>query len=186
MAMPTVLLLKGPFTADDFERLASTGILREDDRVELINGQVVEMSPIGDRHAHCVRRLNWLLTDRLGRTARVDVQNPVVLGEHDVPQPDLIVLRPRPDANRNHPGPSDILLAVEVSDTGLDRDRDIKLPRYAQAGVREVWLVNLPEDQIEIHRAPAGDGYGIVEVKRQGQSLSPLFAPQLVVEVAEI
>src|ERR1700694_2937212 len=99
-------LLKGPFTVDTYQRLAELGVLREDDRVELIDGQVVAMTPIGDRHASCVRRLNRLFARHVLAVAIVDVQNTVVLGEHDAPQPDLALLKPRADAYRKHPRPS--------------------------------------------------------------------------------
>ncbi len=114
-----VRLLKGPFTVDDYQRLAELGVLREDDRVELIAGQVVEMTPIGDRHASCVRRLSRLLARTLLDVAVIDVQNPVVLGEHDAPQPDLVLLKPRADAYPKHPRATDILLVIEVADTTL-------------------------------------------------------------------
>jgi len=129
-------LLKGPFTVASYQRLAELGVLREDDRVELIDGQVVEMSPIGDRHASCVRRLNRRLSRDLRDVALVDVQNPVVLDEYDAPQPDLAVLKPRADGYTKHPRAADTLLVIEVSDTSVAYDRDIKIPLYARLEFR--------------------------------------------------
>ncbi len=133
MALPP---LKGPFTVDTYQRLGELGILGEDDRVELIDGQVVEMSPIGDRHASCVRRLNGLFARQLLDVAVIDVQNPVVLGRRDAPQPDVTLLVPRADAYPHHPRAQDILLVIEVADTTVAYDRDVKLPLYARVGIR--------------------------------------------------
>jgi Uma2 family endonuclease len=136
-------VLRGPFTVDAYQRLAELGGLAEDARVELVAGQVVEMSPIGDRHASCVRRLARLLPRTVFDAALLDVQNPVVLGQHDAPQPDLALLRRRAatvresfrDAYPKHPRADVILLVIEVADTTVACDRDIKMPLYARAGI---------------------------------------------------
>src|SRR5438876_10314467 len=111
--------LKGPFTVDTYQRLGELGILGEDDRVELIDGQVVEMTPIGDRHASCVRRLINLFAPNLRDVAVLDAQNPIVLGSHDSPQPDLTLLHRRLGGYATHPRAADVLLVVEVADTSL-------------------------------------------------------------------
>lgn len=169
-----VRLLKGPFTVDDYQRLAELGVLREDDRVELIAGQVVEMTPIGDRHASCVRRLIRLLSQIVLDAAVLDVQDPVVLGEHDAPQPDVTLLRPRGDAYPSHPRAADILLVIEVADTSVAYDRDIKIPLYARAGIPEAWLVDLPAERIEVYRDPVGGRYAAVQTVSHGDLLHPL------------
>ncbi len=131
----------------------------EDDRVELIDGQVVEMSPIGDRHASCVRRLNGLFARQLLDVAVIDVQNPVVLGRRDAPQPDVTLLVPRADAYPHHPRAQDILLVIEVADTTVAYDRDVKLPLYARVGIPEAWLVDLERDRARgrpLHQRPRG------------------------------
>jgi len=179
-------LLKGPFTVASYQRLAELGVLREDDRVELIDGQVVEMSPIGDRHASCVRRLNRRLSRDLRDVALVDVQNPVVLDEYDAPQPDLAVLKPRADGYTKHPRAADTLLVIEVSDTSVAYDRDIKIPLYARAGIPEAWLVDLPADAIAVYREPAGGEYTSVWVVSRGDTLSPLHFPRGTVSADEI
>src|SRR5437667_11273656 len=126
--------LKGPFTVDTYQRLGELGILGGADRVELIDGQVVEMSPIGDRHASCVRRLIGLFARRLLDVAVVDVQNPVVLGQRDAPQPDVTLLEPRADGYPHHPRAQDILLVIGVADTTVAYHRDDTLTLYARRG----------------------------------------------------
>jgi len=179
-------LLKGPFTVDSYQRLAELGVLRENDRVELIAGQVVEMSPIGDRHASCVRRLNQLFSRSLVGTAIVDVQNPVVLGEYDAPQPDVVLLKPRSDAYRRHPRSTDILLVIEVSDTTLAYDRDIKMPLYARAGIPEAWLIDLAADRIDVYRDPLAGQYASARPVARGDAVRPLQFPGVTVAVDEI
>jgi hypothetical protein len=183
MALP---LLKGPFTVAAYQRLGELGVLREDDRVELISGQVVEMTPIGDAHASCVRRLSRLFSRHLLEVAIIDVQNPVVLGPHDAPQPDLTLLRPRADAYPSHPRSRDTLLVVEVADSSVGYDRDIKIPRYARAGVPEVWLVDLAADRIEVYRQPAAERYAYVRAASRGEMLSPLHFPNVTLATDEI
>ena len=121
------------FTTTEYDRMAEAGVLGEDDRVELIEGEILEMSPMGRRHAACVDRLTRLLVRGVGDAAIVRVQNPIVLSDHNEPQPDLALLRPRVDFyTAEHPGPEDALLVVEVSDSSVEYDRQIKVPLYAQ------------------------------------------------------
>jgi Uma2 family endonuclease len=172
---------------DDYYRMAEVGILGPDDRVELLDGQVVEMSPIGRRHAASVRRLNQRLSQLLGDKGLIDVQNPVRLGERSEPQPDVTVLKPRADAYATrHPQPDDVLLLIEVADTTLERDLEIKLPLYARAGIPEVWVVDLPGDGIRTHRHPVGEEYMDVRVARRGETLTPVLLPGVTVSVDEI
>jgi Uma2 family endonuclease len=146
------------FTAEEYHRMGEAGILRRDERVELIYGEVVEMNPIGSRHAACVRELNWLLGRQLGDEFRVDVQNPVRLDQGLEPQPDLAVVRAR-DYRGSLPTPEDVLLLIEVADTSPAYDRSVKLPMYAEAGIREVWIVDLMGQSIERHTGVFGEGY---------------------------
>jgi len=179
-------LLKGPFTVDGYQRLAELGVLREDARVELIAGQVVEMSPIGDRHASCVRRLIGVFARRLVDVAVIDAQNPVVLSRHDAPQPDLALLRPRADAYPQHPRAGDILLMIEVADSTVTYDRDIKMPLYARAGIPEAWLVNLPADRIDVYRDPVGGQFATVRPVSRGDLLTALHFPNVTFRADEI
>ena len=174
------------FTVDEYHRMAEAGILAPDDRVELIDGQVVEMSPIGASHAACVRRLNRLFGRLLSDVAMVDVQNPIVLGARDQPQPDLTVLRPREDGYREHPRAADLLLVIEVSDSSRAYDRDVKLPLYARAGIAEVWIVDLDGERIEAYRDAGLGGYRDVRVVSRGEILSPSAFPDVAVAVSEV
>jgi Uma2 family endonuclease len=173
------------FTVHDYHRMGEAGILHEDDRVELIEGELVEMAAIGTHHFSCVNRLNRLLVMSVGDEAIVSVQNPVRLNERTEPQPDLTVIRPR-DYAESLPFPEDVLLLIEVSDTTLAYDRNVKLPLYSRAGIGEVWIANLPAETIEQHTAPSANGYRHTEHKRRGQKLRPAALPNLTPTVDEI
>ena len=166
------------FTVHDYHRMGEVGILHEDDRVELIEGDLVEMAAIGTRHFTCVNGLNRLLVRNVDDEAIVSVQNPVRLNEHTEPQPDLAVIRPR-DYRLSLPGPEDVLLLIEVSDTTLAYDRNVKLPLYARAGIREVWIVDLAGEVIERHNYPSPDGYRSLQRARRGQSIESSALPDL-------
>ena len=160
--------------------MVQAGILGEDDRVELLEGEIVEMAPIGSGHAACVDRLTHLLVRQFAEKAIIRVQNPVHLGERSEPQPDLALLRSRPDFYaKAHPGPEDILLLVEVAETSVELDRDVKLPLYARAGVPEVWLVDLPGERIEVYRKPTPQGYQEVRQVRRGDRVAPQAFPDI-------
>jgi hypothetical protein len=179
-------VFRGPFTVEAYQRLAQVGILREEARVELIGGQVVEMTPLGDRHAACVRRLARRLFHDLHDRAIVDVQHPVWLDEYDLPQPDLVVLQPRPDLYPNHPRAAAVLLIIEVADTTLTYDRNVKLPLYARSGIPEAWLVDLQADQIQVYREPGGEQYVQVRLVSRGDTVTALCAPDLRLSANEI
>lgn len=167
--------------------MAQAGILSEDDRVELLEGEIVEMSPIGSRHAACVRHLNRFFSRELGERAIIDIQNPVRLGERSEPQPDVVLLRPRPDLYAAfHPGPADVLLVVEVAETSAAVDRQVKLPLYASAGIPEVWLVNLVSEGMEVCRNPSSQGYREVQQVGRGAYVSPQAFPDLQLPVDDI
>ena len=160
----------------DFQRMAETGILTPDARVELIDGAIFDMAPIGKTHASVVNRLNSLLAQAAGADAIVAVQNPILLDDQSQPQPDLALLRWRDDYYKSAlPGPGDILLLIEVADSSLDHDRNRKLPLYARSGVAEVWLIDLIEHRIECHRLPGPDGY--VDVRFIDASAAPDALP---------
>lgn len=166
--------------------MGEAGILREDERVELIEGEILEMAAAGSRHAAGVKRLNRLFS-RLGDRAVVSVQDPLQLSETSVPEPDLVLLRPRPDFYASgHPTPGDVFLVVEVSDTSLAYDRDVKLPLYAEAGVPEVWLVDLVERTVWVCRNPGGRRYQDVRPVGRDERLAPLAFPDLTLPVAEV
>lgn len=173
-------LLTYRFTVDEYHRMAEAGILGEDDRVELIDGQVAPMSPIGSRHAGTIIRLNRLFVTGLRNRALVSVQNPVRLGEHDEPQADLAILRPRSDDYAIRlPEAADVLLLVEVADSSLERDRDLKAPLYARAGIPEYWVWDLVHQQVLVHRDPTPEGYISVETVGPEDALGPAAFPDL-------
>lgn len=180
-------LLKGPFTVDDYYRLAECGILHEDDRVELIDGQVVQMTPIGASHAGRVNFLSDVLGTLVGKEGLVTVQNPVTLGTRSQPQPDLLVVRRLPEFfGEKLPRPADVLLLIEVADSSIDYDRDVKVPLYARAGIPEVWLCNLPGDVPEVYREPGPEGYRDVRVLRRGDTVTASRLPVVSLAVADV
>ena len=179
-----VSLQRRSFTADEFERMAEAGIFGEDERLELLDGEIVAMSPIGSRHVWCVNRLNRAF-GRLGESVMISVQNPVRLGERSTPQPDLAILRPEASEDRL-PGPADVFLVVEVASSSAAEDRDVKAPLYARARIGELWIVDLDAERLEVYRDPSPSGYRLVQVFGRGQQISPLFAPDFEVEVDEI
>lgn len=183
----SVQLEKRLFTVDEYYRMAEAGILGKDDRVELIAGEIVKMSPIGSPHASCVKRLNRLFSVRLGDRVILSVQDPVRLSERTEPQPDIALLIPRADFYfQRHPQAEEVLLIIEVSDTTIEYDREVKIPLYAAAGIVEVWIVSLAEELIEIYRQPLVNGYAEVQQFRRGENVSPLSFSDVVLSVDEV
>ncbi|NIP57062.1 MAG: Uma2 family endonuclease [Gemmatimonadetes bacterium] len=183
----SVELQRRLFTVDEYHAMARAGVLNEDDRVELIEGEVVRMTPIGSRHAACVKRLIRLFSDRVGEEAILGIQDPVRLSGLSEPEPDVALLQPRDDFYEDgHPRPEDLLLLVEVSETSQAYDRDVKLPLYARSGVPEVWLVDLERGEVEVHRSPTGDGYADSERVGPGHALRPRSLPDAEFGVSEI
>lgn len=159
------------FTATEYNRMVESGILAEDDRVELIEGEIIEMSPTGSRHAACVNRLNMLLSSQVGESFIVSVQNPIRVGDYSEPEPDLAVLRWRRDYYEQElPQPRDALLVIEVADTSVEIDRDVKIPLYARAEIPVSILVDLTKKVIEVSSEPANGQYQTVEIFRAGDS----------------
>jgi Uma2 family endonuclease len=171
-------IVRRRFTVHDYHRMGEAGILYEDDRVELIEGEIVEMAAIGTGHFTCVNGLTRLLVRGVGDAAIVSVQHPLRLDEHTEPQPDLTVLRVR-DYRESLPKPEDVLLLIEVSDTTLSYDRGVKLPLYARAGIREVWIVDLVGEVIERHIDASADGYRGFEKVRRGGKIESAAPPEL-------
>ena len=182
-----IQLLRRRFTVGDYDRMIDAGILAEDDRVELLEGDIVEMAPIGSRHAACVNRLTQAFSRQAGGRFIVAVQNPVRLGEFSEPQPDLAILRARADFySESHPGPEDILLLVEVSDASAEYDREVKVPAYGTASIPEVWLVDLASGAVEVYREPVTGGYGSVHVAAAEGQVSPRALPDLTLQVSAV
>jgi Uma2 family endonuclease len=167
--------------------MAENGVLTEDDRVELIDGEIIDMAPIGELHFGHVNRFNGVFSRLFSDHAVVHIQNPVRLGRHREPQPDVVLLKPREDYYASKmPTPDDVLLLVEVADSSLDYDRNTKVPLYAEAGIVEYWLVNLVEDHILVYRDPSPSGYGVVQVLRRGDVIRPLAFPDVDIAVSDL
>jgi Uma2 family endonuclease len=173
-------------TVDEYHRMGDVGILTKDDRVELIEGELVAMTPIGTEHIASSNALNRLLVLAVGDRGIVSVGNPVRLNRHSEPQPDFSVLRPDGHYRTAMPRPEDTLLAVEVANTSLDYDRTVKLALYATSGIPEVWIVNLAAEMVEVYRSPAGDGYTVVTYAGRSDSLTIGAFPGVVIPVVGI
>ena len=175
------------FTAEEFQRMGKAGIFRQGARLELIEGEIIEMSPIGSPHAACVNFLSRLLNRLFGDDHIVATQNPIRLSDFSEPQPDVALLRWRDDFYRGaHPTPEDVLLIVEVADTTLIADRTVKIPLYARAGVAEAWVVNIPEERVEIYSDPSGGAYQRAEVFGRGAGARSHTIEGLAVKVGEL
>lgn len=145
--------------------MAERGAFGPEERVELIDGEIIEMSPIGSKHARVVDYLAEFLVRRLGDAVIVRIQNPIIVGDLSEPQPDISILRRREDRYRDaHPEGSDVLAVIEVSDSTVAFDRSRKFPRYAAAGIPEAWLVDLESEHVEIHSMPKESAYGLVKI----------------------
>ena len=183
MAVP---IRKRLLTNEEYHQMVEAGILAERERVELIHGEVLEMTPIGNRHAACLRRLLRLLAPALGPDAMLDAQNPLHLPEErSEPQPDLVLLRARDDGYASGPpAAADVLLVVEIADSSLVYDLDVKVPLYARCGIPEVWLVDLAGGAVVIHRDPAAGSYRGIQTLRRGDRLIPqaLLGARLAVD----
>jgi Uma2 family endonuclease len=167
--------------------MGEAGVLTEDDRVELLDGAIIRMSTIGPPHASTVARLTVFLVRRFGKHATVWVQNPIVLDRWSEPQPDLCLLAPRANFYADvHPRPRDVLLGVEVMASSRAYDRDLKLPLYAKAELREVWLVDLKAQTIAVYRRPALRGYREERTYAPGETITPLGFPRARVRVKDI
>jgi Uma2 family endonuclease len=173
------------FTVVTYEKMIDLGIHSENDRVELIRGEIVAKTAIPDAHIACVDRLTELLFLSVGRTAKLSIQNPVRLSDSE-PEPDVVLKRPRID-HYGKPGPEDILLLIEVAETSLEYDREVKRPLYAEAGIAEFWIVNLIDHCLEVHRQPQPDGnYADVRTLRSGESIELAALPGVTLAVADV
>ena len=167
--------------------MAEAGILTEKDRVELLNGEIIALPPIGSWHAGHVNRFNRILLPALLQRAVVSIQGPVRLSDESEPEPDVMLLKPREDDyTGGHPGPEDVLLLIEVADTSVEYDRGTKLSAYARAGIREVWILIRAERRIYVYTGPSVGGYANVRGVGRGQSIAPNAFPDMVLEVDKV
>ena len=175
------------FTVDDYYRMGETGILGENDRTELIEGEIIEMSPIGDPHMLSVNRATMIFARGIGAKAVASVQNPAFMDQFNLPQPDVVLIRPREDFyGGGKPYPEDVVLLIEISDSSLRFDRKVKVPIYARSGIREVWIVDLQNSAIHVHREPKDKGYLSVETKGRDEVVSPQAFPDFAIKVSEL
>ena len=176
------------FTSAEYQVMGDTGILTRDDRVELIEGEIVLMPPMLNPHASILRRLDRLFMRLLTEDqATVQCQCPIYLPNDQEPEPDLVLLRPRPDFYyQAHPMPQDVLLALEVSESTLRYDRAVKAPLYALHRIPEYWIVNIPGQAIEVHRSPDLGAYRETAVLTHGSTLTPLTFPHLSIPASDI
>jgi Uma2 family endonuclease len=180
----SVQIVRHPFTVADFARMREAGILTEDDRVELIDGEVRAMSPIGPIHAAIVKRLNTLLSRSLPDTLILSVQDPIHLNDYSEPQPDLAVLQYRDDFYAQaHPVADDVLLVIEVSDTTVEYDRDEKLQRYASANIAEAWLIDVNSLVVEQYTQPRNGKYLMKKLVERGDVIAAQSIPMLQLAV---
>jgi Uma2 family endonuclease len=174
-------------TVAEYYRMGETGILPQEARVELIDGEIIDMPPIGSPHAGTVDYMADVLRSACRGQAIVRIQNPIFLDLHSEPQPDIALLRPRPDFYRSsHPTPADVFLIVEVADTSLAYDTQIKLPLYARHGVPEVWLVDLSNRRFIVHRTPTAAGFQDVQTLSDLSAITPLLLPGVTIDLSDL
>lgn len=167
--------------------MAEVGLIPRGARVELLDGQIVDMMPFGPFHSGVVNRLNALFSKRLSGPWIVIAQNPIRLNSSSEPQPDLMLVKERADFYaRSHPGPDDVFLLIEVADSSLEIDHTEKLPIYGKAGIAEVWIVNLQERQLEVYRDPHFTGYATTTILRTGDHAAPAAFPDAQISIAEL
>jgi Uma2 family endonuclease len=175
------------FTADEYQRMGAAGILHEDERIELIEGEILQMAAIGSRHSACVDRYTYEFATRASGRYIVRVQSSFRLSPNSEPEPDIILLRPKADFYASAlPGPADVLLIVEVCDSSLEYDRDVKLPLYAAAGIAEAWLTDLSLEVVLQFVGPNVDGYRHMTRYRRGEALVCTAVPDLTIRVDDL
>lgn len=175
------------FSAAEFERMGEAGVFTKDARLELIEGEIIEMSPTGSRHAACVKFLSRFLNRTASDIALVSTHDPLRLDDFSEPEPDIALLRLRVDFYRDaHPTPADVLLIIEVADTTLAYDRQVKTPLYAKAGIEEAWIINLTEEQIKVYSGLADGAYQTTVNFRRGEEARSQTIPALAVSVADV
>ena len=175
-----------PITVAQYYQMLADGILHEDDRVELIEGELHWMTPIGSPHAASVKTLARTFIQYLDQQAVVGIQDPIHLDDHSEPQPDISLARWRPDYYRaGHPTPADLLLLIEVSDSTLKEDRR-KAQLYARFGIPEYWIVNLLDNMLEVYTDPQAGQYRRQVLHRRGAQVAPLAFPELLIAVDDV
>jgi Uma2 family endonuclease len=183
----SAIAVRHAFTVDEWHRMGEAGLFGDSARMEVLDWEVIEMSPIGSPHASCVARLTFLLIEAVGSRALIFPQSPVALDPYSEPQPDIAALAPRPEGySRSHPDPSEIRLLIEVADSTLAFDRDVKSRVYARSGVRQTWIVDLAGDQVLVMGSPGPDGYRRVDASSRSGELEIESLAGVRLSVAEV
>lgn len=177
-------VFKKRFTVNDYHRMVDAGILGEGDRVELIRGEVLQMSPIGPPHNGAILRANHALSRMVGERALVSVQGAIRLDQYNEPQPDLCLLRLAPDFyTSRHDEPADILLIIEVADSSLEYDQTIKLQLYAETGIPDYWISDISGGRVLAYSSPQGRAYRSVRELRRGETIAPQLLPDCQIPI---
>ena len=184
-APPQTRPMRRRFTVAEYFAMAEAGILHEDERIELIDGEIIVMSPINHPHRQSVNWADRLLNSAVGERAMVQVQAPIELDDSSAPQPDIAVLRLRPVGDFTPVTPDEVYFLVEVADSSLAFDRGTKLARYAAAGIPEVWIANLVNRQVEAHSNPVDGVYRNVLIVHAGATVSPQAFPDVTLAVSD-
>jgi Uma2 family endonuclease len=183
-AIMPVAITRRLFDADEYHKMGQAGILSRDDRVELIDGEILAMTPIGPRHSAAVNRATRQLVRIVGDHAIAQVQSSVRLSRFNEPEPDIVLLGPRSDFYASHlPGAPDIFLIIEIAESSLDYDREVKSRIYARAGVREYWLVDLVVRTVSCYSEAHEGAYAASRQAAAGQSIAPTVLPQCAIPV---
>jgi Uma2 family endonuclease len=178
---------KHPISAEEYLRMGEAGVFAPEARLELIEGEIIEMAPIGPPHLSRVNKLNKLFVQRVGDRAIVSVQNSLVIAERSVPQPDVVLLAPREDEySRSMPRASDVLLVVEVSDSTLKFDLRTKVPLYARCGIAEAWVVDVNDRVVHVFREPGEDGYRSSASLKAGQAVACAALPDVRIQIDQL
>jgi len=185
--MSATSVLKRLFTVKEYYLMYESGVFANGERVELIRGEIIKMAAIGRRHAACVDRCNDVFAYKLGKKVLIRIQNPLALDNTSEPEPDVLLLKRKVDYYESgHPRPADVFLLIEVADSTIDSDRELKIPIYAEDGITEVWLIDINSACIEAYRNPTAEGYQDIQKFYRGQNLSILAFPDLSITVDEI
>jgi Uma2 family endonuclease len=182
----TLYLQRRLLTVAEYQKMGEVGILTQDDRVELINGEIIKMSPFKSTHTSHVKRLNALLSRLVAGEMTISVQDPITIDPYSEPEPDIALLKPSKDFYaKRHPEPKDVYLVIEVADSTLEKDQTVKLELYAKAGIKEYWIVNLIEKQIEVYKNPKAGNYKQREIIHKGYNIT-LPKVNVVIRVNDI
>lgn len=175
------------FSVDEYYQMIELGLLKDYEKAEIIEGELISKMPIGEKHSAIVERLSEILHDELGKSVSLRNQQPIKFSDYNEPQPDLAILQRRDDFYfYEKPVPKDVLILIEVSDSTLKYDRDTKLALYAEAEIPEVWIINLPNNIIEVHQKPSIGIYQLAQIYKSGEVVKSAILPNLEIEVDKI